>query len=165
MSKPTNLSSNNGCTPTSSSCVKWQGDDIDCIKVCAGDSLDEIIHELGCLLCRIKDQLDVDTYDLTCFNLAACDIPHTFRELMQFMLEVVCQVQEAYLTGSASGTEATGVETVMTVASCFQSEGLTQSLTDYVSAIGVKVCEQETLIQNQQQAILQMRQEIDALKA
>ena len=82
---------------------------------------------------------------------------------MQFMLEVVCQVQKAYLTGSSSGAEPSGVETLMTVASCFQSGGLTQSLTDYVAAIGVKVCEQETLIQNQQQAILQMRQEIDVL--
>jgi len=165
MSKPTNLSSNIGCEPKSSTCIIWQGKDIDCLTLCKGDSIDEVIHQLGCLLCTIKDQLDVDTYDLTCFNLDACDIPHTFRELMQFMLEVVCQVQEAYLTGAAEGAQPGGVETEMTVASCFQSGGLTQTLLQYVAAIGVKVCEQETIIQNQQNAIIQLTQRIEVLEA
>ena len=164
MSKPTNLSSHKGCTPVSSSCVKWQGKDIDCLTLCKGDSIDEVIHQLGCLMCTIKDQLDVDTYDLTCFNLPACDIPHTFRELMQFMVEVMCQLQEAYLTGTSEGVQPGGVETEMTVASCFQSGGLTQTLLQYVTAIGVKVCQQETLIQNQQNAIIQLTQRIDALE-
>ena len=164
MSKPRNLSSHNGCSPTSSSCVIWQGKDIDCLEICKGDSIDEVIHELGCLICTIKDQLDVDTYDLTCFNLAACDIPHTFRELMQFMLEVVCQVQEAYLTGASEGASGTGVDIEMTVASCFQSGGLTQTLQEYVTAIGVKVCQQETLITNQQNAIAQLLQRVIVLE-
>jgi hypothetical protein len=164
MSKPTNLSSNNGCTPTSSSCIIWQGNDIDCLTVCAGDSIDDIVHQLGCLTCTIKDQIDVDTYDLDCFNLATCDIPHTFRELMQFMIGVLCQVQEAYLTGTSTTSPATSVNTEMAVASCFQSGGITQTIQDYVSAIGIKVCEQETIIQNQQNAILQMQQQIAVLQ-
>ena len=164
MSKPTNLSSHNGCSPTSSSCVIWQGKDIDCLTLCKGDSIDEVIHQLGCLMCTIKDQLDVDTYDLTCFNLATCDIPHTFREFMQFMLEVVCQVQAAYLTGASEGAAGTGIDLEVTVASCFQSGGLTQTLQEYVSAIGVKVCQQETIINNQQNAIAQLVQRVTVLE-
>ena len=164
MSKPTNLSSHNGCSPTSSSCVIWQGKDIDCLTLCKGDSIDEVIHQLGCLMCTIKDQTDVDTYDLTCFNLDACDIPHTFRELMQFMLEVTCQVQAAYLTGASEGAAGTGVDIEMTVASCFQAGGITQTLQEYVTAIGIQVCKNLATIENQQQAILQMQQEIAILK-
>lgn len=162
--KPTNLSSDNGCVPTSSSCIIWQGKDIDCLTLCKGDSIDEVIHQLGCLACTIKDQMDVDTYDLTCFNLPTCDIPHTFRELMQFMIEVSCQLQTAYLTGTSEGVDKGGVDTEMTVASCFQSGGLVQTLQTYVAAMGVKICEQETLIQNQQNAIVQLTQRVVALE-
>lgn len=160
--KPVNLKTK-GCSPVSSSCVIWQGNDIDCLVLCKGDTIDEVIHQLGCLLCTIKDQLDVATYDLSCFNLATCDIPSTFRELMQFLLELICQLQDSYLTGTATGSDPGGVETQMTVASCFQSGGLTQTLLDYVASIGVKVCEQETLIQNQQNAIIQLQQQVAAL--
>ena len=160
MSKPTNLTSNKGCTPNPSTCVIWQGKDIDCLELCKGDSIDEVIHQLGCLVCTIKDQLDVNTYELECFNLPVCDLPRTFRELMQFMLEVVCQVQQAYLTGDAGGADGCGCTQEVTVASCFQSGGLTMSLVEYVQAIGVKVCEQEVKIQNQQAAILQMQEDI-----
>lgn len=163
--KPTNLSSSNGCTPTSSSCIIWQGKDIDCLTLCKGDTIDEVIHELGCLICTIKDQLDVDTYNLECFNLPTCDIPHTFRELMQFMLEITCQVQEAYLNGNTGTNPSTSDIPVVSVASCFQASlGNSASITDYITAIGEKVCSQEITIQNQYEAIAQMQAEIDQLK-
>jgi hypothetical protein len=164
MSRPTNLSSDNGCTPTSSSCIIWQGKDIDCLTICEGASIDEVIHELGCLVCTLKDQMDVDTYNLECFNLAACDIPHTFRELMQFVLELTCQLQAAYLAGT-SGVVVSGTTETVTVASCFQGElGNSATISAYIQAIGIKVCEQENLIANQQAAILQMQGEIAILK-
>lgn len=164
--KPTNLSSNNGCVPTASTCIIWQGKDIDCLEICKGASIDDVIHELGCLICTIKDQLDVDTYDLTCFNLAACDIPHTFRELMQFMLEITCQVQDAYLTGDSEGTTTIGGVPSVSVASCFQGQlGNSALITDYIMAIGEKVCELSGTVANQQQAILQLQEEIAILKA
>jgi len=163
--KPTNLSSNNGCVPTSSSCIIWQGKDIDCLVLCKGDTIDEVIHQLGCLLCTIKDQLDVTTYDLSCFNLAICDFPTTFRELIQFLLEITCQLQDAYLAGTAGDTEGDGNAVTVTVASCFQGTlGNSATLSDYIQAIGEKVCEQESLILNQQQAIIQMQGEIAVLQ-
>lgn len=163
MSKPTNLSSHNGCVPTSSSCIIWQGKDIDCLTICKGASIDDVLHELGCLVCRLKDQQDVDTYDLTCFNLDSCDIPHTFRELMQFLLEITCQLQDAVL--GEDGETVVSNDTVVGVASCFQgSLGNSATLSNYIQAIGEKVCEQENTIANQQLAILQMQGEIAILK-
>jgi len=166
MGKPTNLPANKGCTPNPSTCVIWQGKNIDCLEICKGTSIDDVIHQIGCLMCTIKDQLDVDTYDLTCFNLDKCDIPHTFREYQQFLIGLICQLRDAYLNGDA-GAEATvaGIPSV-NVASCFQAElGNSALITDYIVALGQKVCEQETIIQNQQQAIVQMLARLDALEA
>jgi hypothetical protein len=165
MSKPTNLSSHNGCVPTASTCIIWQGKDIDCLQICNGQSIDDVIHQLGCLVCTIKDQLNPDTYDLECFNLDACDIPHTFRELMQFMLEIVCQVQDAYLNGDAGAEPSVDGIPSVSVASCFTGQlGNSALITDYIEAIGELVCEQQNTIANQQQAILQMQEEIAILK-
>ena len=165
MLKPTNLISKSGCSPTSSSCVIWQGKDIDCLTICKGDSIDDVIHQLGCLVCTIKDQLDVNTYTLDCFNLAVCDIPRTFRELMQFLLEITCQLQDAYLAGDAGAEPSVNGIPSVSVASCFQGDlGNSALITDYIMAIGNKVCQQEITIQNQQAAILQMQEEIELLK-
>lgn len=165
MSKPTNLSSHNGCVPTASTCIIWQGKDIDCLNICKGSSIDDVIHQLGCLVCTIKDQLDVDTYTLDCFNLEACEIPHTFRELMQFLIEITCQLQQAYLDGDAGAEPSVDGIPSVTVASCFQGTlGNSALITDYIQAIGMKVCELEGTVANQQQAILQMQEEINILK-
>ena len=163
MSKPIN-SKTNGCDPTSSSCVFWQGKDIPCIKICEGSTLDDVIGQLGCIVCDLKSQLDVDTYDLSCLGLNACDVPHTFKDFMNLMVGIICQLQEAYLTGDAGDQEDTNGELTVTVASCFQSGGITQTISDYIQAIGVKVCEQETIIQNQQNAILQLQEAVAALQ-
>ena len=163
MMKPTNLKSTAGCKISSSDCVIYQGEDIDCLDICSPITLSELLHELGCNICTLNDQLDVDTYDLTCLNISACDIPHTFRELQQYLIELICQLTNNILTpGNESSSQ---LDIVMTVASCFQSEGFSQSIEAYVSAIGQKVCEQEITIQNQQLAILQMQEDIAMLKA
>jgi len=44
--KPLNYSSEN-CDPISSNCVIWQGPDIDCIDLCKGDTVSEVIYKLA----------------------------------------------------------------------------------------------------------------------
>ena len=66
--KPLNLD-NSPCSPISSNCVIWQGPDIPCIKLCTGDTVSDVIHKLAIELCNIMDLLDVNGYDLSCFDL------------------------------------------------------------------------------------------------
>lgn len=163
MSLPINIdASKRRCSPIASSSVIWQGKDIDCLELCKGDSIDEVIHQLGCLLCTIKDQLDISTYDYTCLNLDNCSLPTTFRELMQIIIETLCQLKDGYLNGSVEGVSTT--EQTVNVASCFQSGGITQTLSDYVLAIGQAVCDLQITQQNMQAALLQMQEEINILK-
>jgi uncharacterized coiled-coil protein SlyX len=54
----------------------------------------------------------------------------------------------------------------MAVAACFQQQyGTVMSMTEYVTAIGVKLCDQQILIQTQNNALAQMQQQIAALQA
>ncbi len=160
--KPLN-SDVNGCSPTSSNCVIWQGPDIECLNLCKGDTITDVFFQLACLVCTIKDQLDVDTYDLTCLDLATCDLPHTFSEFMQVIIDKICELQA--LIGQ-EGDPSLVAEQIVIVASCFSATlGPTSTITNYVSAIGQKVCEQEVTIQNQQTAIQQLIARVDVLES
>ena len=69
--KPLNLD-NSPCTPTSSKCIIWQGEDIPCINLCKGDTISDVTYKLATELCTVLDTLNVANYDLSCFNINAC---------------------------------------------------------------------------------------------
>lgn len=150
------------CNPISSNCVIWQGPDIECLDLCHGDSISMVIFKLACLVCQLKEDLNVENYDLTCLNLAACDIPRTWKDFMQVVIDKLCELQ------SLIGTEQSEVvaEEIVTVAACFTAElGPTATMSAYIQAIGTKVCEQEVTIQNQQIAIQQLIARVEVLES
>jgi hypothetical protein len=133
--KPLNYD-NSPCSPTSSNCVIWQGPDLDCIKLCKGDTISDVIASLATELCNIMDQLSITNYDLSCFNLVGCK-PETFQELLQFLIEKICSLQGLSPTDTTSKTD----DVLITVAPCFIVDRVTvMSLTDYVIAIGLRLC-------------------------
>ena len=135
--KPLNLD-NRPCSPISSNCVIWQGPDIPCIKLCAGDTISDVVAKLATELCTIMDTLDIKNYDLSCFNLAACP-PDTFQELIQFLIEQICASQGLDTTKVA--TPSTCPDCVVSVASCFVvGIQTTMQLVDYVNMIGQRIC-------------------------
>jgi hypothetical protein len=159
--KPLNAAEES-CSPISSNCVIWQGPDIECLDLCKGDSISIVIFKLACLVCDLKEQLNVDSYDLTCLNLDTCDIPHTWRDFMQVVIDKLCELQ-ALITPEAVEEAA---EDIVTVAACFTAElGPTATIANYIQAIGTKVCEQEITIANQQIAIQQLIARVDVLES
>ena len=144
--KPLNYD-NSPCSPTSSNCVIWQGPDLDCIKLCKGDTISDVIASLATELCNVMDQLSITNYDLSCFNLVGCK-PETYQELLQFLIEQICLSQGL----STTSTDVKTDDILITVAPCFIVNGITvMSLTDYVTAIGLRICsiiDQITIINN-----------------
>lgn len=154
--KPLNLD-NRPCSPISSNCVIWQGPDIPCIKLCAGDTISDVIAKLATELCTIMDTLKITNYDLSCFNLAACP-PADFQELIQFLIEQICSSQGLDTSRSATVTGSTCPDCVVSVASCFiVGSQTTMQLVDYVNMIGQRICnilDQISLINTQLTSIL-----------
>lgn len=155
-------SAKESCSPTTSNCVIWHGPDLKCIEVCKGDTITQVMFKLACLVCTLQDQLNVDEYDLTCLNLDTCDVPHTFKDFMQVVIDKLCELQ------ALIGTEGAEVvaEDIVTVAACFTAElGPTATIANYIQAIGTKLCELEITVANQQVAIQQLVARVDVLEA
>jgi len=161
MGKPIN-SGLNGCSPTSSNCVIWQGDDIECLNLCKGDTISDVFFQLACLVCKIKDQLDIDTYDFTCFDIATCNLPTSFREFIQVLIDKICELETLINEGESGISVA---EDIVSVASCFSAElGPTATVNTYIQAIGAKLCSLESTVQNQQTAIQQLVSRVNVLE-
>ncbi len=160
--KPLNAASET-CNPISSNCVIWQGPDIECLDLCKGDTISMVIFKLACLVCSLKDDLDVDNYDITCWDLDKCDIPHTYKDFIQIVIDKICALEA--LLGDEEEITPIG-EQIITVATCFSAElGPTATLANYLAAIGQKVCEMELTIQNQQTALEQIIVRLDILES
>jgi hypothetical protein len=85
--KPLNFD-NSPCSPISSNCVIWQGPNLDCIKLCTGDTVSDVVAKLATELCTIMDQLNISNYDLSCFDLVGCK-PDTYQAFLQFLIDQV----------------------------------------------------------------------------
>jgi hypothetical protein len=143
--KPINLD-NSPCSPISSNCVIWQGPDIPCIKLCRGDTISDVIHKLAIELCNIMDLLDVNGYDLSCFDLASCK-PQNIQELIQFLIERICALEAVDAAAAATPTtsvnqaRSASADTLVTVASCFVVGTTTvMPVAEYAIAMGIRIC-------------------------
>ena len=139
--KPLNYD-NSPCSPISSNCVIWQGPDLHCIKLCAGDTVSDVVANLATELCTIMEQLDITNYDLSCFNLVACP-PNTFEALIQFLIEKICSLEGISSDPNSGNNSSTGCpDCLVSVASCFIVNNITSmQLIDYVNIIGQRVCD------------------------
>lgn len=160
--KPLNLNKET-CNPISSNCVVWQGPDIACIKLCKGDSVSDVVAKLATELCTILDTLDVQNYDLACFNITACG-PQNFQQLIQFLIDQICALQDVAPTNPPS----TGCPDCLVTVNmpCFETEfptGVAQ-LTDYVNAIAAKLCSLILQIAALQDAIVDLNDRVTIIE-
>jgi hypothetical protein len=139
--KPINTDES-GCTPISSNCVIWQGPDIECIKLCKGDTVSDVVYKLALELCEIMDTLNITNYDLTCLNLGSCE-PKDFQELIQLLIDKICECCD--LTPTAEQKAAGCPDCEVPIAKTFyyvnpQGDTVkTMQLDDYAQAVGNKV--------------------------
>lgn len=142
--KPINAEEN-GCSPTSSNCVIWQGKDIPCISLCNGDTISDVVYKLTIELCDVLDQLDVSTYDISCLGLANY-VPTDFHDFFQVLINKICELREC----CDSQTDPDGFggcpDCIVNVAPCFYytnelgDQVTTMQLKDYIIAIGNRTC-------------------------
>lgn len=131
--------------------------------MCHGDTISEVIDALAKKICKIFEMLDVQSYDLSELIDKECP-PANFVELIQLLIDEVAKLKS---DGSTTGTSGTSgcPDCDVAVAACFQQQyGTVISLTEYVTAIGAKLCDQQVLIQTQNNSLAQMQQQITNLQ-
>jgi hypothetical protein len=183
MALPLNQSNTNqeGCTPISSNCVIWQGPDIPCIQLCKGDTISDVTAKLAHELCDLLTQLNISTFDLTCFN-PVCPTLDNFHDLIQFILNEICKIEDCIFEPCEPGctgrkckigdTTPTGCpDCIVTIAPCFyflDPKGdtiTTMQLADYVTAIGNKICDLVTQIDIIEQTLIDLDARLTIVEA
>jgi len=163
MALPTNssLAKKHGCNPVSSNCVVWQGPDLDCIGLCHGDTISDVIAKLAQELCDLIDLVSLaptstTPFDFTCLLQTGQLPPENIHELIQLIIDRLCdQIAESNsLEGDiniiekrgGSGTDCPDT-CIIAIADCFQYTNpfgdlvTTMTLTEYATAIGNKICD------------------------
>ncbi len=142
--KPLNSAPEN-CNPISSNCVIWQGPNVPCLKLCKGDTVSDVVNKLATELCEITTTLDINTYDLTCFNIVGC-APEDFQALIQFLISQICTLVNNQ-SDNAPRLTAGCPDCIVPIAPCFQYVNqfgdtvTTMQLADYAKTIGNKICD------------------------
>jgi hypothetical protein len=138
--KPLNLD-NRPCSPISSNCVVWQGPTLDCINLCTGDTISDVVAKMAEELCTLLDQTNVANYDLSCLGITACG-PKDFQALIQLLIEKICELNNLPTDGTR--TEGACPDCVITVATCLRETDtglpVTMQLIDYVQVLANKIC-------------------------
>ena len=87
-----NKKNTNGCNPLSSNCVVWQGPDLDCIDVCQGDTISDIVAKL----CETIESstteaagVNIDTINQLCLE-STYGTANTIQELTQNIITELC---------------------------------------------------------------------------
>jgi hypothetical protein len=162
MGKPTNTRSS-GCAVTTSNCVVWQGPDLCCIDLCHGDTVSDVINEIAKKICKIFELLDVQSYDISELLNKECP-PANFVEMIQLLIDSVAQIKNGTSVGTSNSSGCP--DCTMSVAACFQQQyGTTLQMNEYITAIGAKLCDQQVIIQTQNNAIAQLTQQIANIQA
>jgi len=139
--KPLNLD-NRPCSPISSNCVVWQGPTLDCIELCNGDTISDVVAKMATELCTLLDQTDVTNYDLTCLGITACG-PKDFNALIQLLIDKICDLNGITPGPGTTRSESAcpGLDCIVSVAPCFVQNGqTTMSVIDYVQMIATRIC-------------------------
>ena len=173
--KPLNLSDPT-CNPISSNCVIWQGPDIECIGLCKGDSVSEVVYKLATELCSILNILDIDyvdpsdgKYDWSCLNLNCCE-PKNFRQLIQTIIDKLCELNNCCEANPGNNTPSGCPDCEIPINPAFyytNPQGDVQKkmqLTDYATAMGNKIGTLITQITILQQTVVQLNQRITILE-
>jgi hypothetical protein len=89
-------SNRDNCPKISTSCVIWQGPDIPCIDLCAGDAVDEVVFKLATYLCELSENIfNINNIDFQCLTPLGTEnenIPTNLEELIQLMINYSCGV-------------------------------------------------------------------------
>lgn len=96
MGVPVNNPSSNreNCPKISTACVIWQGPDIPCIDLCAGDAIDEVVFKLATYLCELSQNIfNIENIEFSCLlppDSTKDDVPTNLEELIQLIINNAC---------------------------------------------------------------------------
>jgi hypothetical protein len=172
-------SNRENCPKISTACVIWQGPDIPCIDLCAGDAIDEVVFKLATYLCELSQNIfDIDNINFTCLlppDVPRGDEPTNLEELIQLIINYSCGIdpigaRSTLLSGARVVGESSSSEPVIELPdgiAYFDENGdyitvLEQS--KYIKVAATKLAETILLINTTQGRIFNAEKAIKSLE-
>lgn len=139
---------NKKCAVASSDCIIWDGPDLDCINVCKGDSVTEVMYRVAKLVCELQEKVSIDNLDLTCLNLPSCESPEELIDVIQLLIDRVCELSNGSENGGGGSNGEGGCPSncIVDVPECFWYVDHTgvdvtsMGLMEFITAIANRVC-------------------------
>jgi len=141
------------CSPVSSNCVIWQGPDLQCINLCKGDSVSDVVYKMATELCKIQESTDVSMVDFDCLLTSCASNPNpeqTVAAILQLLIDNVCCSVASLTQGQTelySRTSNLYEEPTLPLPTCLQyldpitGVPITElKLSDYVVKLAVDFC-------------------------
>ena len=107
---PNKSNNTNGCSPLSSNCVVWQGPDLDCIEICNGDTISDVVAKIAEEICdtaraatrgRIADS-EINGIVQKCITVSQGRSAENLQELLQFIIDKICETDDALSRSAAA---------------------------------------------------------------
>jgi hypothetical protein len=173
---PYNSSSNKeNCAPLSSNCVIWQGPDIDCINLCNGDSISDVVYRLALEVCAFQGAVGLSSVDLSCLiqvcnNTPAVPATITIPIALNLLASRICCLNDLIDNLPTPGT-SNYEEPTLNLATCLRYTNpatgqLVTSLLEsqYVTLLGNKLCDLTAVVTTHTTAIANLNTAVTALQ-
>jgi hypothetical protein len=95
--KKTNITDTKGGIRTDSTCIVWTGPEIPCLDICAGDSLNDLVHALAEKICSSATSSDLSTLSLQCLvDKLNATIPteKNILNILQVLIDNECKLKD-----------------------------------------------------------------------
>ena len=121
-----------GCVATSSNCVIWQGPNIECINLCNGDTVSDVVAKLATKLCDLLDQTSIANFSIACLN--ALPVPLNFNDLVQLLINRICELEDNSGGGGGNIIRVGCPDCIVSLPECLRyTNDATQSLVDQLN--------------------------------
>lgn len=147
------------CDAISSNCVSWEGPDITCLNLCAGDSITEFNYKLAELVCQLQEEINLTGIDLYCLDdsCTGCTLCNsedkTLKNLLDCIIKKYCELETTISNIGTGGSPAECPEGLSVNVDCVETitgTTLPTNPTDdeIVQLIIDGVCKNDTIIES-----------------
>lgn len=169
--KKTNTTDTNGGIRTDSGCIIWNGPEIACLDICAGDKLNDLVYAIATKVCESTSSTDLSTLSLQCLvDKLGVTLPteKNILTILQVLVNNDCHLKDLIDAVDAKIVD-TDVELNLNL-SCLGTDDiygnpilLTQIELDQV--LITAVCSLKTRMTSAEGAIVVLQSEMDTLQA
>jgi hypothetical protein len=150
----------------SSNTTLWDGPQIDCLKLCKGDTVTDVQYKAALLICTLQQQLDLSDLDVKSLFSSCAQCPDPEKELGVILQALINKVYELEKKKAGAGV---ATEPILTITTCLrEADANGDTPTEekhslYTARIGRKLCSALASLSNMQSMVSSLANDVTGL--